>query len=172
MSISEKLRQRIRDLEREQERQQEDLNELNQLRDLAAITELEHELAELSKPGQGSNKPAKTSVQNIDLAEEILLAEETKDVKIEPTSKEIHDIDLLDELDVDAKPVSRARQGFVVCLMFNTNSPSEWADDAGGGWRGKGMGTVYANKTQAEKRYNELKNKWPDYPIQIHSVKP
>lgn len=169
MSISDKLRQRIRALEMEQERQQQDLRELNQLRDLAAITELENELEELNK--QGPRGEQKAAAQDIDFAEEALLEEEVKDFKpVENTRQEAKDIDLLAEF-ADENQKVKPTSGFVVCLMFNQSSPSEWSEEAGGGWRGKGMGTYYPSKALAQKKYNELKAKWPDYPIQIHHVK-
>ncbi len=170
MKISEELKRRIKMLEAEQDKQAEDLTSLEQLRDLASIEELEQELASIDQDMPVSSKARQAAQKDIDLHKEELL-EENVDldaplVKIE----EEHDIDLsLEGLGRDHKK-AHVQQGYVVCLMFNISAPSEWSEDAGGGWRGKGMGTSYANQADAEKLLQQLKQKWPEYPIELHRV--
>jgi len=51
--------------------------------------------------------------------------------------------------------------------MFNPSSPTEWSEQSGGGWRGKGQGTVYSTQAEANAMLNKLKQKWSDYPLKI-----
>ncbi len=169
MKISEELKRRIRLLEEEQERQSEDLTTLEQLRDLASIEELEQELAAIDSNMPISNKTRDTVRKNIDLSKEPLLIPD-EDAPLAHI-KEEHDIDLSMEMLGQHKNQSQVQQGYVVCLMFNISTPSEWSEEAGGGWRGKGMGTSYNNRADAAKILQQLKQKWPDYPIELRQVK-
>jgi hypothetical protein len=55
--------------------------------------------------------------------------------------------------------------------LFNEAAPTEWAEEAGGGWRGTGMGSAYPSQAQARQRMEELKRKWPTYPIEVRPIK-
>lgn len=172
MKISKELRERIQKLEQEQKKQSKELEKLSDLRDMVAIAELEKELAEIGEglPKRSVKRRAQTE-KNIDFAEEARLAAQAKGVKVKgPDLRVDKNIDLSKEnLGKGKKPVT-ARQGFVVCLLFNEAAPSEWADDAGGGWRGKGLGTPYPTSNAAYKKLQELKTKWPDYPIEVRQI--
>lgn len=169
MKISEELKRRIKMLETEQEKQAEDLSDLEKINDLLSIEELQEELEAIDQDMPMADKARHTPQKDIDLGkeefpEELELNESLAKVKEE------HDIDLtLEGLGQEDKKAI-AQKGFVVCLMFNVNSPSEWSEDAGGGWRGKGMGTSYATRADAEKLLQQLKQKWPEYPIELHKV--
>jgi hypothetical protein len=74
------------------------------------------------------------------------------------------DLSLEHELaEMNKKPEQKS--GFRICLLFET--PSEWSDESGGGWRGVNQGTVYDNLAQAQTQAQVLKQRWPDYPIKI-----
>jgi len=170
MKISDELKRRIQMLEAEQDKQTEDLTSLEQLRDLASIEELEQELAAIDQNMPVSDKARAAVQKDIDLQKEEL--PETNLELDEPLAKpqQEQDIDLtLEGLGQEGDKLN-VQQGYVVCLMFNVNSPSEWSEDAGGGWRGKGMGTSYATRAEADKLLQQLKQKWPDYPIESHKV--
>ena len=159
MSLDDALKQ----LEKEQDKQQQDLVDLEQLHDLSAIEELERELNAIDNESisQTNIIPA----ANINLDQEMRL-----DVTAEPITpiKESHDIDLsLEILGNDERVAQATREGFVICLNFNKDSPSEWSEQAGGGWRGMGLGTYYPDKAQAEIMLQKLQSKWPDYPLSI-----
>lgn len=169
MKISKELRERIQRLETEQKKQAAELTDLNELRDLVAIAELEQELTEVSKTVTG--KPAPTKIKDIDAAKEAAkLGGNVKDVKVQ-TAEKVSDIDLAKEQAFSGKKGQQVAGGLAVCLLFNKNSPSEWSDEAGGGWRGRGMGTHYPTQDEAKAKLQELKTKWPDYPIEIRKAK-
>ena len=164
MKISDELKRRIKQLELEQERQQKDLVELEQLRDLASIEELERELSAIDSAFP--HKPtATTPVESIDLSLEHLAVETGGNVL--KAHELIHDIDLsLEKLGAE-KAKGAVGSGYVVCLVFNASAPSEWSEESGGGWRGKGLGSRYPHQQDAEAVLLSLKQKWPDYPIKI-----
>lgn len=57
--------------------------------------------------------------------------------------------------------------GYVVCLTFNRNSPTEWSEESGGGWREAGRGQCYVSLEAAQECLAKLKQQWPDYPFKI-----
>lgn len=62
--------------------------------------------------------------------------------------------------------------GFFIILDFGNNSPvCEWSEDTHG-WRTQGFGTRYSNSKMAEKRLEDLKRRWPDYPLKLQSELP
>lgn len=171
MKLSEELRRRIRQLEVEQERQQKDLTNLDQFRDLAAIAELENELKNIDKATLKKAIEAELG-SDISLEAEQELADMVKQAKssiaktvAQPAA--VHDIDLSQEQLNGSDKAKSVKGGFSVCLVFNPQTPSEWSEEGGGGWRGKGLGTHYATREEAEKRLQELKKKWPEYPLRI-----
>lgn len=173
MKLSEELKRRIRQLEEEQSRQDVELKELNELRDLAAITELENELKRIEKKGIAPQTSGQ-KVEDLELARErevLELGEEAqKELRTEEPSKSVENIDLSEEL-LGQKPEKiQTTGGYAVCLVFNPTSPSEWSDESGGGWRGKGLGTHYPALEDAQKQLAQLKKKWPDYPLKLIKV--
>lgn len=165
MKVSDELKQRIKQLELEQERQQRDLIDLEQLRDLAAIEEMEKELAKIDANFAPLIEPDKKA-QDVDVPKEFDTLKEG-DVPINTTPTYVaQDIDLsIEELTKPNKTVQG--RGFIILLMFNPTAPTEWSEQSGGGWRGKGQGTVYQTKAEAEAMLKKLKQKWSDYPLKI-----
>ena len=54
--------------------------------------------------------------------------------------------------------------GYVVCLMFNPQSPPEWS---GKEWHIPGKGKCYHNHEQAYQCLQQLQERWPNYPFQV-----
>lgn len=165
MKVSDELKQRIKQLEIEQERQQKELIDLEQLRDLAAIQEMEKELANIDAdfaPLVNLDK----NTQDVDLTQEFEELQEGDGIITNATTLKIHDIDLTEELAASSRPKIQGK-GFIVLLMFDPKSPTEWSEQSSGGWRGKGQGTVYSTQAEANAMLKKLKQKWPDYPLKI-----
>ncbi len=80
-----------------------------------------------------------------------------------PVEESVKDIDI-SELDSQTET---SQHGYVICLMFNPKSPSEWSTEGGGGWRQKGGGTRYTQKELVKAQYTKLKKQWPDYPLKV-----
>lgn len=59
------------------------------------------------------------------------------------------------------------QQGYVVCLMFNPRSPTEWSEESGGGWRERGQGQCYPTVEYARAALAKLKQQWPRHPLKI-----
>jgi hypothetical protein len=69
------------------------------------------------------------------------------------------------------KKIIKNKEGFLVKLVFGNNAPvSEWSDETHG-WRTSGLGTRYPSQQVAEQKLAELKEKWPNYPLEIGLVK-
>lgn len=165
MKISDELKQRIKQLEVEQERQQKDLVDLDQLRDLAAIEEMEKELTSIDQHF-AKLVPAE-KLKDIEIDKEVETLKEGDVPLVSTPTQTVHDIDLtLEELATAGKS-KKQEKGFVILLMFDLTSPTEWSEQSGGGWRGKGQGTVYSTKVEAEAMLKQLKQKWADYPLKI-----
>ncbi|MCK5718285.1 MAG: hypothetical protein KAH77_12430 [Thiomargarita sp.] len=70
-----------------------------------------------------------------------------------------------DELDkTDA--IKEKREGYIICLMFDPETPTEWS---GSGWRSKGNGKCYSMQ-QAKDICYKLKQQWPNYPLTIKLI--
>jgi hypothetical protein len=165
MKVSDELKQRIKQLEVEQERQQKELVDLEQLRDLAAIEEMEKELAKIDV-NFAPLVAVSEKTQDIDLTKEFESLKEGDALIANTMTQKIHDIDLTEELAAASRPKVQEK-GFIVLLMFDPKSPTEWSEQSGGGWRGKGQGTVYSTPNEANAMLKKLKQKWPDYPLKI-----
>ncbi len=59
------------------------------------------------------------------------------------------------------------QQGYVLCLMFNPRSPTEWSEESGGGWRERGQGQCYPTIDHARAALAKLKQQWPRHPLKI-----
>jgi len=141
------LEERLKRLEDEQFRQQTDLHELED------IKRLEAQLKEL----------AGEMDMDLDSAQQLSLSQKAKKFQL---GKE--QLEIATKLESELKEKEDGlTQGYVVCLLFNPKSPTEWSDKSGGGWRQRGKGTYYATIEEAKKRYLELKKKWPDYPLKV-----
>lgn len=169
MKLTQELKKRIRALEEEQSRQETELIDLDKLRDLAAISELEQELSNIDETAQrlGNKEP---EIKDIELNLEHL--ELNMPIIPQKHEEEPQNAWLLDDDDLlnEVKEKHSVREGYVVCLMFNPKSPTEWSNDGGGGWRGKGLGSSFPDRARANAQLKALKDKWPDYPIEIKPV--
>ncbi|MCK5877056.1 MAG: hypothetical protein KAG43_05435 [Candidatus Marithrix sp.] len=56
------------------------------------------------------------------------------------------------------------QENYVICLAFSKHSPPEWSGDK---WGVSGKGQCYPTSEQAYQCLQQLKQKWPDYPIEI-----
>ena len=90
--------------------------------------------------------------------------DQVKDVKVANAPEEVNIKDI-DVSELDSQ--TAAKHGYIICLMFNPNSPSEWSTEGGGGWRQKGGGTRYTDQAQLKEQYKKLKKQWPDYPLKV-----
>jgi len=86
---------------------------------------------------------------------------------------DISAVETVDDIDVTEldQEVGKNRQGYVVCLMFDPRSPSEWSEEGGGGWRSANNGMRYTTLEQAKACYLKLKKQWPDYPLKLIAKK-
>jgi hypothetical protein len=81
--------------------------------------------------------------------------------EMQPLGIDVHNY--VDDIDVPRKK----KEGYVIVLDFGQGSPvSEWSDETNG-WRTVGLGSRYQESAQAKKRYQELKAKWPEYPLRL-----
>ncbi|MEN9460337.1 MAG: hypothetical protein RIS84_357 [Pseudomonadota bacterium] len=132
-NLTEEFESRVSALEREQMRQQTDLEGLQ---DLSTILHLEKEVNAISGFLEIESEEAITSI---------------------PTPK-------------IAPAVKSAKQGcFAVCLMFNQQAPSEWSEETSG-WRIAHHGMHFQDYQQALHCAEKLRNRFPDYPIEVREV--
>ncbi len=155
-SQKETLEARLRSLEAEQERQEHELADLKELEEVSRLEALLHDDDE---PTEKRLKAEKTANLEKELEQELAKKKNIPLPKV-IDKKTINDIELPEE--------QRAvRHGFVICLLFNAKSPSEWSDEGVGGWREQMGGTAYADQQTAEGRLRELKKHFPEYPLVI-----
>jgi hypothetical protein len=62
---------------------------------------------------------------------------------------------------------NKQQHGYVICLMFDPNSPNEWSEASGGGWRERGGGTCYQDLEQMKQCLRKIKKQWPNYPLRV-----
>ncbi|MEK7989767.1 MAG: hypothetical protein VSS52_002075 [Thiotrichaceae bacterium] len=80
--------------------------------------------------------------------------------EMQPLGIDVHDFDVIDV-------PKKQKKGYVIVLDFGQGSPvSEWSDDTNG-WRTKGLGSRYRESAEAKQRFQELKTKWPEYPLRL-----
>ena len=96
------------------------------------------------------------------------LYEKPKYLDEEPVALEITLEDIEEELGL-SKPRT-PQHGYVILLTFDPKNPAEWSEEAGGGWRDRGMGTRYADAKLVKGRLKLLKKQWPTYPLKITKV--
>jgi hypothetical protein len=162
MKISKNLLERIEQLEVEQEQQQQELKHLEKLTDLSSINDLEQELLKLSDNEKSTKQQ---NSKNVDKSIEITLNNKNKSIKSSDKKKPTN-------IDLSKERLNKEKgKGYVVCLMFNQNFPSEWSDEGAGGWRSSGQGTCYLTKKLVNHKFTELKSRWSDYPLEIRQLK-
>ena len=166
--ISEKLEQRLKKLEMEQEKQNMELNDLGDFKE--EIRKLEAALAQID------NYQVSRSKDSFEREE----LEETR--KIERELQRMEELEQMDKGMVPlkstrdektAKPLpkkpplpstSSVSPGYVICVMFNSKSPREWS---GTGWCELGKGMRYTTPEQVKQTFQQLKKQWPNYPLKI-----
>ncbi len=157
-SQKETLEARLRSLEAEQERQEHELADLKELEEVSRLEALLHDNEPIEKRLKAEKAEKTVNLEN-ELEQELARKKNLPLPKV-IDKKAINDIELPEE--------QRAvRHGFVICLLFNAKSPSEWSDEGVGGWREQLGGTAYADQKAAEERLRELKKHFPEYPLVI-----
>ncbi|OUD14352.1 hypothetical protein [Thioflexithrix psekupsensis] len=154
----ETLEQRLKRLEEEQARQDHDLNEL---RDLEEILRLQKRLEEIANDG---SSPAHAPAYGDDVVLE--LENELENAGLNQGDKDFVS-QAIPDIELPPEEKGQIQSGYVVCLMFNKKSPSEWSDEGLGGWRERGHGRAYPSVAAAEKQLAKLKAQFPDYPLKI-----
>lgn len=177
----ERLKHRLQQMEVEQVKQ--DVELIQTFRDFQEISRLEAELMgiEYSQLQQALSKiidfkrlqedEARIKELETKLAEmqgvlintQIAKAQIHDDDEVRRLERELNNMDSQPSINTNAKEI------YVIHLLFNPQSPSEWSEEGGGGWRQAGSGTQYVQKEKVDARFNILKQQWPDYPIKIIS---
>ncbi len=157
----ESLEERLKRLEAEQEQQDHDLDDL---RDLEEILRLQKRLEEIANEKVETDTRDKPKVRHTSEAVKL-------EQKLEEAEKEQFEVNMphanIPDIELPAEERNEAKPGFIVCLMFNKKSPSEWSDEGGGGWRERNRGQAYPNVKAAEQQLAKLKSQFPDYPLKI-----
>jgi len=86
-----------------------------------------------------------------------------KTITLEITAEDI-------EAELGLSQPKKPEHGYVILLHFDPKNPTEWSEEAGGGWRDRGMGTRYENVREVKERLKSLKRQWPTYPLKIVKV--
>jgi len=145
------IEKRLEFLEKEQENQEYALDELKYFND--EVERLQEELKRIEKY-RIKNSQARQS--------------EWKSSETERLEKELAQIDREEQKALQISPKASteptiSQSGYIICLMFNPNSPPEWS---GKGWLKPEQGTAY-NLEEAKLIFQQLKKKWPNYPLKI-----
>jgi hypothetical protein len=164
MTISEKLEQRLKNLEIEQEKQDVALNDLGDFEE--DIRKLEAALAQIDK-------------YQVSRSEDTFEREELEETrKIERELQRMAELEHVDKgkATTDEKTSKQPKktaqrpstnsgpQGYVICVMLNSKSPREWS---GTGWCEPSKGMRYTNPEQVKQTFQRLKKQWPNYPLKI-----
>ncbi len=147
--IKKKLEQRIGQLEIEQENQEVQLKNLNVVDQ--KILRLEAILTGTVKAKIQKNHYLHYSQETNRLEHELakISKNSTTTIQQEKSSKQV--------------PVKK-KVTYVIGLMFNTESPSEWS---GNGWRKTGRGQYYTTLEEVKQVIQHIQKKWPHYPLKI-----
>lgn len=175
----EQLKYRLQQMEVEQVKQ--DVELIQTFRDFQEISRLEAELMgiEYSQLQQALSKII--DFKRLQEDEERIKELETKLAEMQGViiatqthQTQIHDDDEVRRLERELNDMGSqssvqvaAKEIYVIHLLFNPQSPSEWSEEGGGGWRQAGSGTQYIQKEKVKTRFDALKQQWPDYPIKI-----
>jgi len=174
MNIINELKKRIRELEAEQSKQQHDLLDLDALQDLAEVNALEQDLIAMNEHEKVLEKQRK--INNIKLeSEKTLLRQADRDAirkrnQQQKATKVTADVDIsLEQELLKMNQKSRPKTGgYRICLSYKNNkTPSEWSDNAGGGWHSMGEGDRYMTLSAAKNKAKALKRRWPQHPITV-----
>lgn len=184
------LAHRIKRLELEQSRQDKDISKLHALE--KEILELEAKLQHIDDFKINAPKPSKFTRENA--AEVARLQRELEQMEDEYEVTDFNEQRYFDEInqlkaelgqinqtEPEAKPIATtpshtnddqalpavSASGYVICLMYNPKTPTEWSEESGGGWRERGFGECYQTLEKAQAQYNRLKKKWPNHPLKI-----
>jgi len=162
--ISDKLEQRLKTLEIEQESQDVALNELGDFDE--EIRKLEAVLAQIDN-------------YQVSRREDTFEREELEETrKIERELQRMEELEHVDKgmATTDEKTTKQPQktaqrpstnsgpQGYVICVMFNSKPPREWS---GTGWCEPSKGIRYTSPEQVKQTFQKLKKQWPNYPLKI-----
>jgi hypothetical protein len=173
----EQLKSRLQQMEIEQVKQ--DVELIQTFRDFQEISRLEAELMgiEYSQLQQVLSKiiDFKRLQEDEDRIKDLetKLAEmQNVAITMHASQTQIHDDDEVRRLERELNDMGQTthvstKEIYVIHLLFNPKSPSEWSEEGGGGWRQAGSGTQYLQKEKVKERFESLKKQWPDYPIKI-----
>lgn len=167
MKADSDLEARLKMLEREQAKQDMELLDLHELEEISRLeTKLSQNISD-TLPSKTNKKTVYTGKVIDELEDELEhIDEDFTPVETPKTATTLElESEFLHELEEDEEP--KNLHGYVICLMFNPKSPSEWTEDAGGGWREKGHGFCFSTPEKAKQRAKELKAKWPEHPLKI-----
>ena len=140
------LKQRLEELEIEQ-------NRLNQV--LNDVEELDVKIHKLN---------AKLPMDNITIPLVLKNNEEIANHKKDKETTNKH-LDCVSKLNKGISDIyGYDIYGYVVCLMFNPQSPPEWS---GKEWHIPGKGKCYHDHEQAYQCLQQLQERWPNYPFQV-----
>lgn len=169
------LERKLKAIEAEQQQQDNELSDIE--RDFEEIRRLEQRLANIND----ENIEARAS----ELAGAVMFDSEADARKLEKELKHINEqfkpqqtpttvavnegVSIADDLlfEDDETKETTNKHGFVIRLLFNQDSPTEWSEEGGGGWRDRGSGHCYVSMEKAQARCQELQVRWPDYPLDI-----
>ncbi len=147
MITKEEIEKRLKLLEKEQENQDYALDKLQSFND--EVRRLEDELNRIEKYRIKTHQSSEFQRDN---------------PETERLEKELAQMDNEEQNAFkNSEKASSSKQSYVISLMFNPNSPPEWS---GNGWLKPGQGTAY-NLEEAKLIYQQLKKKWPNYPLKI-----
>jgi uncharacterized protein (UPF0335 family) len=149
MITKEYIEKRLKLLEKEQENQNYALDQLKYFND--EVQRLEKELLEIEKYRLKNPQASQFERNN----------PETERLERELAQIDNEEQNALKNSQQASPTISK--QGYIICLMFNPQSPPEWS---GEGWLKPGQGTAY-NLEEAKLLLQEMKKKWPNYPLKI-----
>jgi hypothetical protein len=73
-------------------------------------------------------------------------------------------------LQTNKSSAKKSGKGYKIRLEFSNDSPaSEWSEDTRG-WRSRGQGSCYPDEATVQQKFQELKQRWPDYPLSVYAV--
>ncbi len=171
-----RLKYKLAELEQEQERQDKELHET--IRDFEEISRLEAELLgidyEVLKEKVLNNiafiRDTEQETQKLESdlseADKIRLQRSTDNVPAVHDDEETQRLER-ELAELDGVKTQQLKHYFTICLISSDGNHNEWTKEAGGGWRGKGLGHQYANRDEALKNCEQLKKRFPNYQIQL-----
>ncbi|EIJ42490.1 hypothetical protein BegalDRAFT_1611 [Beggiatoa alba B18LD] len=149
------------------------LAELNQLKASLLLADMEKKIAQ-SAPARTATPPPKNKTETVKHASPVKPSQPpAMNNKAPAIQSAVAPVAKVAKKVTPATPKAEPKatkpttEAYVICLIFNKDHPKEWSDDAGGGWREKGLGMRYTDQEQVKRIYQKLKQQWPDYPLRV-----